>query len=249
MHRAGPELPCPSDGGLDDVQQAQATTSTRTGARSSPVPGADGPGLSWPRPTGRSWWQPTGRSSSRPAVRSWSRRGVVTAGGVVAVALSVLALAAAAQAGGLPAEVAGLPRVTDRDADVDRAVAAVVQRLESEPAVDRVAVGRYGDDGGSLVVMLVAPRSPLGEEAAGELTARAMDAVLPAGDGSGRQLSSVVSRDGAALLTCTTRRPGAATCLTVDPDHAVLMLSSGVPGDATALAEVVRADVLDLPHP
>lgn len=197
----------------------------------------------------------TARSGGTGAVAAPGRNRPSPALVPVVCALAVVLLAAvgvvASSSGSdLPRSVAGMPRLTEPDADVDRAVAAVVERLESEAAVARVAVGRYGSDGGSVVVMLVVPRTPLGDEAAGELTARVMD-VVGADDRAtpdAGAATSVVTQDGAALLTCAPRRPGAATCLTVDPEQAVLVLSSGVPGSATTLAEAVRADVLALPQ-
>lgn len=197
----------------------------------------------------------TGRRSETGAVAPPGRNRpsaavVAVVAALAAVVLGAVGVVAATSGSDLPRSVAGMPRLTEPDADVDRAVAAVVERLESEAAVARVAVGRYGSDGGSVVVMLVAPRTPLGEEAAGELTARVMDVVGADGRGApgAGAGTSVVTQDGAALLTCATRRPGAATCLTVDPEHAVLVLSSGVPGSATTLAEAVRADVLTHPR-
>ncbi|WP_380167625.1 hypothetical protein [Jannaschia sp. R86511] len=133
----------------------------------------------------------------------------------------------------LPGSVAGLDARADgpsRDgAD------ALAERLRDDPAVAGVAVRAYDGDGLSLVLLRLSPRRPFDDVTAGRLTAE----VLGATAGS-EPASRSTSADGEALISCTPATATSATCVAVQSDEALLVITSGEVADPVALTARVR---------
>lgn len=144
----------------------------------------------------------------------------------------------------LPDSMAGL--ASQQDGPSGAAAEALADRLRRDPAVAAVAVGLYGSNDGSLVVMALSPTTPFTEQTAGELTARVL------GVAGGRrattdEVTTQTSEDGRAVITCSTPREGTSTCVTVEPDTALLVVTKSVQSpvtDPVDLASRVRDEVL-----
>lgn len=179
----------------------------------------------------------TARSARRPLVL------VGVAGGLAVLALVVgLAVAGADDAGdGLPDTLAGLPA---QDAGPGGLAEQLHRRLAAEPSVADVAVRAYGRDGRGLVVLDLTPRSPFTDATAGALTSR----LLGGGGTSGAAgAAPVTTEDGLARITCAapTDPPArTATCVSVEAERALVVLSTGDDRDPVALTTAVRDEVL-----
>lgn len=212
-------------------------TSGSTGTPDPPGPAA-GPA---DRPAAR-----PGTTARVPGRGSSPRSRVLVAGvGLAACALVVgLSVADAdddpASARALPDTLAGLP--AQRSGPSDEIADQLTRRLASEPSVADVAVRAYGDGAEVLVVLDLTPRSALTDQAAGELTARVLGAAGPQ-RGMSDDFRSAVSDDGLALLTCSTSQPGASTCVSVEADRALVVLTTGADEDPLTLAAAVRDEV------
>jgi hypothetical protein len=146
---------------------------------------------------------------------------------------------------GLPGSVSGLPaRSAGTAAD---AAGRLQERLSQDAAVSDVVIELYGTEDESVLVVLVTPVQPFSERTAGELTARLIGAAGPE-RGMADDVRSSTSADGDALITCSTPHQGTSTCVTVEPDLALVVLTSGLRDrpeqDPVAVAEDVRASVL-----
>lgn len=188
---------------------------------------------------------PVGDRASGP--RGWSARTwvLVTVPVAVVLALVVTLLSPFGLVGRepsgvslpLPAEVAGLER---REGAASRQSDDLADRLRTDPAVAGVAVGAFDGDALSVVVLRLSPRRPFDDETAGRLTAQVLDA---SGTGGTDDLRSATSDDGEALITCTAPSATSSTCVAVQAQEALLVLTSGDVEDPLALAADVRDDV------
>lgn len=197
----------------------------------------------------------TARPTVRPPVRPpvWALLAVPSACAVAVLAGVLLSgdtsraaasLAAAApaerlvmpdQVGDLPAQDSG-PRASTAD--------DLAERLREDPAVADAVAAVYGNDDGTLLVVRVAPVAPFDEEGAGRLTARVLGAAGPE-RGMSDDFRASASEDGDALVTCSSLEEGTATCVSVEPSMALLVLSNGLgDSDPVSLAEQARAAVL-----
>lgn len=178
-----------------------------------------------------------------------ARRDGPLVAGLGGLALVVLAVALVAPAGGddtsaarvLPATLVGLP--AQGSGSSDALVQRLTSRLAAEPSVSDVDVRAYGADGRALVVLDLTPRTALTDESAGELTARVLGAAGPQ-RGMSDDFRSVVTDDGLALVTCSTAAVGASTCVSVEADRALVVLTAGDDGDPVELTSAVRAELV-----
>jgi hypothetical protein len=173
------------------------------------------------------------------------RTGAALAGaGALAAACLAVGLSATGDGGGgsavLPATLAGLP--AQPPGSSGGVAEQLTRRLASEASVADVAVGVYGLDGAVMVVLALAPRTPLTDETAGALTARVLG---EAGTqrGISADVRSAETEDGLALVTCSTPQPGTSTCVSVEADRALVVLTSGTGRDPVELTSTVRDEV------
>lgn len=139
------------------------------------------------------------------------------------------------QVGDLPAQAAGAKASAAED---------LADRLRDDPAVADAVAAVYGNDDGTLLVVRVAPRTPFDEDGAGRLTARVLGAAGPE-RGMSEDFRASATDDGDALVTCSTLEEGTATCVSVEPSMALLVLSNGLTADdPVARIEQVRDAVL-----
>jgi hypothetical protein len=195
--------------------------------------------------------RPTGQPIVRPPV--WALLAVPTACAVAVLAGALLSVdtsrAAASLADAPPAGSLLMPdRVGDLPAQDSGARASTAEdladRLREDPAVADAVAAVYGNDDGTLLVVRVAPVAPFDEEGAGRLTARVLGAAGPE-RGMSDDFRASASEDGDALVTCSTLEEGTATCVSVEPTMALLVLSNGLDDDdPVALAEAARTAVL-----
>lgn len=182
-------------------------------------------------------------SEPPPLVRGRSRWPVVAVG-VLAVVGAVSAVALAGQPGPqgrvLPAELAGLP--AQQSGPAEETVDRLTARLSAEPSVADVAVRTYGRDGEVMVVLDLTPRAAFGDRAAAELTLRLLGAVDP-DVAATDDLGSAVTVDGLALVTCSAPDPGRATCVSVEADRALVVLTRGSRDDPVERTTLVRDEV------
>ena len=118
-------------------------------------------------------------------------------------------------------------------------------RLGAEPSVSAAAVQVYGERDRILVVLALTPREPLTATTAGELTTQVLGAAGPR-RGTSEDVRSARSADGRATVTCSAPRPDAATCVSVEPDTALVVLTTGMDEDPVALAGRVRDELIEV---
>jgi len=140
----------------------------------------------------------------------------------------------------LPDTLLGLPAQQGGPAaDVAEDLTA---RLGAEPSVSAVAVRVYGEQDRIVVVLALTPREPLTGTTAGELTTQVLGAAEPR-----RRMSedarSATTADGRATVTCSAPRPDAATCVSVEPDTALVVLTTGMDADPVEITSQVRDEL------
>lgn len=166
----------------------------------------------------------------------------VSAGALVLAAVAALATAGGAPAGSaLPGELAGLP--AQGTGPAQEVADQLTDRLAAEPSVSDTAVGVYGEPGSTLVVLRLTPHDPLTDSTAGRLVARVLGAA-GAERGLSEDVESVATTDGLALVTCSRPQPGAATCVSVESDTALVVLTTGATmTDPLDLTQTVRDEL------
>jgi len=147
-------------------------------------------------------------------------------GGAVARRLPDTLLGLSAQQGGPAADVAE----------------NLTARLGDEPSVSAVAVRVYGEQDRIVVVLALTPREPLAGTTAGALTTQVLGAAGPR-RGMSEHLRSATTADGRATVTCSAPRPDAATCVSVEPDTALVVLTTGLDADPVELTSQVRDEL------
>ena len=182
----------------------------------------------------------TGGTTRPHAVRSVLLVAAVVVLGVALVAGVVLGGWGASEQRTLPDTLAGLPAQQGGPAaDVADDLTA---RLAAEPSVSGVAVQVYGTQGRVVVVLALTPREPLVGAAADELPSQVLGAAAPRRGGPGDVLSDV-TEDGLATVTCSAPEPDAATCVSVEPATALVVLTRGLDEDPVEFTGRIRAEL------
>ena len=190
---------------------------------------------------------PAPRPANRRGPGSRGRRTALLVGaGVMLLVALVAALTLGERWGGppvvrsLPDTLVGLPSQHGGPAaDVADGLTA---RLGAEPSVSDVAVQVYGEQDRIMVVLALTPSEPLTGTTAAELTAQVLGAAGPR-RGTSEDFRSATTGDGRATVTCSAPRPDAATCVSVEPDSALVVLTTGMSTDPIDLIRQARDEL------